>query len=98
MSRPSPRSTRTETLCPYTTLFRSTAIAASATNAQSTNQTSRITIHGLFHGRDCSRGILAAKDGTAGNEGVGPGGGDRADVVGLHATVDRKSTRLNSSH
>src|SRR3546814_20254482 len=83
MIRRPPRSTRTDTLFPYTTLFRSAEVVIP-----------HILVHGLevpgrFAGGhvecDQRRRVRVFPIGTRG-----------AQVV--HGRVDRKSTRLNSSH
>src|SRR3546814_14918801 len=83
MIRRPPRSTRTDTLFPYTTLFRS--------EAQRVEQLD--VLLGVFAGQ---------RRGFAGKlvEGIGDGDGIVGDVRQRHIAqhVDRKSTRLNSSH
>src|SRR3546814_4956366 len=123
MIRRPPRSTRTDTLFPYTTLFRSFIQAAEPLTTSSPEAMARI-IEGLITGMGFIGGgaILRLKDSvkgtataaslwTTGAIGVSVGLG-RLDValmlsVATIATLwalspikrlDRKSTRLNSSH
>src|SRR3546814_11823217 len=97
MRRRPPRSTRTDTLVPYTTLFRSREVVEAAPLAFRTrivdHDSKRIhLLHRMFH---ATAGYLAATN----------------ELMCLHvdltrrraatlpeAAVDRKSTRLNSSH
>src|SRR3546814_18390345 len=78
MIRRPPRSTRTDTLFPYTTLFRSLAVAMSA----------------ALHKRG---GIWFGWSGNEAEHFTGQLTMERVDGF-ITATVDRKSTRLNSSH
>src|SRR3546814_12458492 len=98
MIRRPPRSTRTDTLFPYTTLFRSVAAANLATLFPGDDEVAivihrhRRALHDGLAGRlvhqqlrtvRCAVGMVALRvHGRAG---------------GI-ATIDRKSTRLNSSH
>src|SRR3546814_16432134 len=91
MIRPPPRSTRTDTLFPYTTLFRSAELplaghgrgaglsAADQVPRLLGTQTRRQAVCGAH--RQCRAGPLA---------------GDR--LRRARVAADRKSTRLNSSH
>src|SRR3546814_12001418 len=83
MIRRPPRSTRTDTLFPYTTLFRSAGVAAARAGA--------VAGGGGVDGGDARadraggvHGVEAVDRGAAGGVVAGRG--------------DRKSTRLNSSH
>src|SRR3546814_2680345 len=106
MIRRPPRSTRTDTLFPYTTLFRS----ATATNSphrgtEAGNRPMRVQIRHITKtfGRytalddltlDIEEGQFCAL--------LGPSGSGKTTllriVAGLEFPEDRKSTRLNSSH
>src|SRR3546814_16339997 len=101
MIRRPPRSTRTDTLIPYTTLFRSnTNRTGASTNISTETLTTLPTINrslldftrltpqssgNSFGGRDSRYNNLQI-DGSNFNDGFGLSG------------KDRKSTRLNSSH
>src|SRR3546814_14896711 len=98
MIRRQPRSTRTDTRCPYTTLFRSDdrrafgrAVALQDAQAELLHPGSpRLLAHPLGAGEDIAHGIEVVgmrHAGVAGEEGVG-----------AEHYRDRKSTRLNSSH
>src|SRR3546814_19245643 len=82
MIRRPPRSTRTDTLVPYTTLFRSLSRRARGTSAASA------VVHGVH--RRCLRRRRAAL--LAGPAAVLP------ELRAQPVHGDRKSTRLNSSH
>src|SRR3546814_8772750 len=107
MIRRPPRSTRTDTLFPYTSLFRSALLPAGRGEGKASRLPPLLQLRGLaqFFGpvgllpRERGGGLL-----LAGAVGV-------ADLLGLAAEVavaggalvdrvhqDRKSTRLNSSH
>src|SRR3546814_17489310 len=98
MIRRPPRSTRTDTLFPYTTLFRSLRAAARAR---------RLAV-GLPRGapahtrrRDLPRLLVAHRQRHAhmvGGLDDPCGLGAVQPAEGARATQDRKSTRLNSSH
>src|SRR3546814_12888537 len=100
MLRRPPRSTRTDTLFPYTTLFRSPSAAAVVTNVNASHRRRR-------HLR-CATVVDARIVGVGGHAVVpvpgrgpvagaaGPVGGDQQ--VRPTGGADRKSTRLNSSH
>src|SRR3546814_5901282 len=90
MIRRPPRSTRTDTLFPYTTLFRSETALAPAKTLRMAAGVERSTgmpvrgyeMHmGRTDGADCARPMP-----------------DLADEAGARPDGDRKSTRLNSSH
>src|SRR3546814_19102331 len=90
MIRRTPRSTRTDTLFPYTTLFRSDECLSAERNAKLVGAQSRRC-------RLCSGGLRAfvlqhfRYDGEAPLQRC-------ADVPLTEGPGDRKSTRLNSSH
>src|SRR3546814_14998484 len=97
MIRPPPRSTRSDTLFPYTTLFRSVGL-----------QLEKATINDL--GR--AKKIQVSKDNTTIIDGAGEAEAIQARIKQIKAQLDdtssdydreklqedRKSTRLNSSH
>src|SRR3546814_3078708 len=137
MIRRPPRSTRTDTLFPYTTLFRSWIVAQGGVVHREVDRVepeavdspvepeARDVEQGVLHRRivDIEIGLAAEKivqiilpaagveapRGAAehrlpvvGRCAVGPGVGpaipDRLGVGAIGAALDRKSTRLNSSH
>src|SRR3546814_14160172 len=85
-----PRSTRTDTLFPYTTLFRSAAAHA---------RRGGVPGH-LVLVLDTGAGALDRREGAVVGEGLATlaavAGDHRPQIAG--GAVDRKSTRLNSSH
>src|SRR3546814_21083959 len=97
MMRRTPRSTRTDTLCPYTTLFRSVlrhevaegpadrsyglAVARLAGVPAGVVKRAEAVLAKLEAGREKTGGLAAGLD-----------------DLPLFAEPDRKSTRLNSSH
>src|SRR3546814_7252485 len=91
MIRRPPRSTRTDTLFPYTTLFRSDPGSA---NGSGVGHRTRSTEDGSPPPCRCVRNDLepGVQVGTLGRLRAFR---SRAD---LHSGLDRKSTRLNSSH
>src|SRR3546814_2577819 len=104
MIRRPPRSTRTDTLFPYTTLFRSGSLARSISTDDDTVATASFKLTPDTRvidedGRDVEPG-----SGTAGRLAVGghiPLGyyGDAEKTASTFVEIeDRKSTRLNSSH
>src|SRR3546814_6081988 len=125
MIRRPPRSTRTDTLFPYTTLFRSVVLRPVALPgavdagvavlhpglhhrraprpAREHRPTQRIAVAAVDHllaaGRAVRGAQLASRRADAGDAAVAAGGRgcgrQRAVVAGA---VDRKSTRLDSSH
>src|SRR3546814_15784614 len=92
MIRRPPRSTRTDTLFPYTTLFRSTCWRARERTARprrvNRDSTGRVVALLVAAGRGARSGLNGPKQYHR--------IGGRA--VLAHAIADRKSTRLNSSH
>src|SRR3546814_15870848 len=101
MIRRPPRSNRTDTLFPYTTLFRSEAALQLAAHGDDLGEQA-FPVDGLLHRKAGRRGHRVAHVGMAVleeagalGEGVEDGARqqDRTDRL-----VDRKSTRLNSSH
>src|SRR3546814_10484349 len=112
MIRRPPRSTRTDTLFPYTTLFRSEAAAHAEDDRQ---HASDETKRKRGERRDIKAGpVKPPAKGQGGDQAVMPwpggrtlaraGGAQRAHGFGQHHAADRaepqdrKSTRLNSSH
>src|SRR3546814_20442539 len=100
MIRRPPRSTRTDTLFPYTTLFRSQADRVAG---------DRIAEAGmkLLGHRSAADDVARLDDpylqtrfrGIEGADEAVVAGTDDEGVIGFgHETSDRKSTRLNSSH
>src|SRR3546814_1246017 len=104
MIRRPPRSTRTDTLFPYTTFFRSHFCAAAAGL--------RLCVAGLIFlecapktilsnpdqiARHRIGGIAIARDDMAAKRVVEDGRSLRR-LVAMRLDIDRKSTRLNSSH
>src|SRR3546814_15287477 len=111
MIRRPPRSTRTDTLVPYTTLFRSNNGPAAIENGKVINLVERPSTGVTITGYSVTSGnCTAAGTGNAARvttKGVIAVGGTitvkvTADIaVDAPATItngDRKSTRLNSSH
>src|SRR3546814_15528193 len=99
MIRRPPRSTRTDTLFPYTTLFRSPSddVMTQLLHAEFKDETGTM--------RKLTRGELLAMINmlaTAGNETTNRLIGWTGKVLAEHPEqrreIDRKSTRLNSSH
>src|SRR3546814_12947106 len=97
MIRHPPRSTRTDTLFPYTTLFRAAVMVTVCVGA--IDEVAEGRLHGDLAGladREAAVGIVAVLHGDAHRHRIG----HRVDVHidGDRAGRDRKSTRLNSSH
>src|SRR3546814_4539274 len=101
MRRRPPRSTRTDTLFPFTTLFRSTRVALVEEDRlvhldlERPERDSALGAVFLGRVRRIEKGLQAAyvdiglsRDGFSG----------RKNLVGAASLADRKSTRLNSSH
>src|SRR3546814_7207223 len=105
MKRLPPRSTRTDTLFPYTTLFRSQAEAGALVLAA---EPGLDLGEGLQHARlvvlgDADAGVDDAEAGAHSRTRPGRDGdaaARRRELDGVRQQVDedRKSTRLNSSH
>src|SRR3546814_11430322 len=98
MIRRPPRSTRTDTLCPYTTLFRSKKIAV----AQGSGNVYRIALLDRSLGSPrwstLSPGSLDESPSFAPNASMVLYAAREGQRGVLYAVSDRKSTRLNSSH
>src|SRR3546814_3458143 len=99
-----PRSTRTDTLCPYTTLFRSGAIAGIEMRARHRKQPRR-RVRPAFIGAPGQRARIgeclfpfrrAAKRLPVAES--KPRQGAEENGIAGRGFEDRKSTRLNSSH
>src|SRR3546814_13085437 len=94
MIRRPPRATRTDTLFPYTTLFRSEGARAHADRGGADQVAARETAAALEQ-----HDVAGAADGdriiAAGVAAVAVGG---STDPGSQRVTDRKSTRLNSSH
>src|SRR3546814_13749414 len=102
MVRQPPRSTRTDTLFPYTTLFRSIDVLGPVTKPTSVHQSkfSMGTVLGLIalHGRAGLPEFDAALNDPATAEFRDRVSMDLDAEVDAAYPADRKSTRLNSSH
>src|SRR3546814_18417586 len=102
MIRRPPRSTRTDTLFPYTTLFRSGRQAHGAANFSGLPENDPVDTGEEFHQMRRQLDLLIVGEPDAGVERFRQCGGDPAEsILGKSAAVsvlDRKSTRLNSSH
>src|SRR3546814_2440280 len=107
MIRRPPRSTRTDTLFPYTTLFRSTG-SLTRYGAVSKNGQAE-AVQGLviaLRGADARQVVDGVRTRLAEIESTLPTGThvdvfyDRSDLIAraVGTVEDRKSTRLNSSH
>src|SRR3546814_2755194 len=104
MLRRPPRSTRTDTLFPYTTLFRSRTLGATGgaqavtlTEAQMPTHTHEVT--GSTNSAGAHSHSLTMGGGTnlVGN-GLNTVPSSATSSTGSAGAQDRKSTRLNSSH
>src|SRR3546814_15323552 len=102
MVRRPPRSTRTDTLFPYTTLFRSAEVIGTAAD-QFQVAPGDGRGNGVGAGLDAvgHHGVLGAMQALDATDGDAVGA--EAFDLGPHlhkalAEIDRKSTRLNSSH
>src|SRR3546814_6815788 len=106
MIRRPPRSTRTDTLFPYTTLFRSDRRALCGGDPMTGRFDLLIRNARDARGRGTSIGIREGRIAAIGPDGGGKGpeydARGRTVGAGLHDhhlhLLDRKSTRLNSSH
>src|SRR3546814_14845236 len=96
MIRRPPRSTRTDTLFPYTTLFRSEG-PRPRDDASVTPDAALLQGHGVEHRRGNARALGGKLVGRWWNF-LGPGGADAEASSEHQCAQDRKSTRLNSSH
>src|SRR3546814_13506764 len=100
MDRRPPEPTRTDTLFPYTTLFRSRPDTARTTEAGAA-PSSRGAVFRPRHTRQCPGHHLDAdpRPMRVLRQVATPGAGARAALEQAeHVAGDRKSTRLNSSH
>src|SRR3546814_11576665 len=99
MVRRPPRSTRTDTLFPYTTLFRSQDVLAEAIqgNPGVARQPVVDDLFLVFHDHSLLQGD-SFRPGTALPQVRAPLTGCSAPAFGVASPGDRKSTRLNSSH
>src|SRR3546814_16374433 len=98
MIRRPPRSTRTDTLFPYTTLFRSRAVRVSEKSAVDA-LVPRLETVGVAVDETVAE--LTARAVTTGFSRFPVYDGDLDQIVGVSHVkdaLDRKSTRLNSSH
>src|SRR3546814_20463040 len=105
MTRRPPRSTRTDTLFPYTTLFRSdeavpaflVVVAHDAVEeiVEADDRTVRLGLGAEVVLVEACRQVELVVDLV---ERVAGLAAQRAEGVGIGAALDRKSTRLNSSH
>src|SRR3546814_13742106 len=91
MIRLPPRSTRTDTLFPYTTLFRSLELAQAALLVERRQQSAHRLVERLHGAADVHQQQQAQIVPTLGAE-------HQLDLARVLAGLDRKSTRLNSSH
>src|SRR3546814_7114771 len=109
MIRRPPRSTRTDTLFPYTTLFRSARTALVAARARDDERGGALSLGHLPQHRRPARAGWAERPrdvATAAQLSLRLSGADAADrarddrlfPARLSPLADRKSTRLNSSH
>src|SRR3546814_14701729 len=98
MKRRPPGSTRTYTLCPYTTLFRSVAVAMEG-RRQLVEDAEHRLVEADVDDLAAARGVAVAQGQQRAERAVDPcqivRNGRRARG---HRRTDRKSTRLNSSH
>src|SRR3546814_17416791 len=103
MIRRPTRSTRTDTLFPYTTLFRSAVIEATRQSLRTVtalpSERHRITLVAASPGaRDVSFPMIRACLSSARPAGAQPNGDFHGGFRTHSFGQDRKSTRLNSSH
>src|SRR3546814_12060894 len=98
MLRHPPRSTRTDTLFPYTTLFRSAREAqlrsylAAITGKALANNQNNVTLMSLEREAETTRELYLSLVSRLKTETAALAG------QGVTSSLDRKSTRLNSSH
>src|SRR3546814_19764971 len=92
MIRRPPRSTRTDTLFPYTTLFRSAGMLEEIRKLPRGSWTNSMRVDGFEKEIDLVGTLTVTDDGIE----VDFTGTSGASTYGIN--VDRKSTRLNSSH
>src|SRR3546814_13229971 len=98
MIRRPPRSTRTDTLCPYTTLFRSVrrrprvALISTGDELVAPGSPTRPDQIPASNG-PMLRALLESYGADVRDFGIVPD-----DLAAIQSAVDRKSTRLNSSH
>src|SRR3546814_18628362 len=106
MIRRPPRSTLTDTLFPYTTLFRSVSEAVARAQDRFPAQAGLVDLqqqafeqHGLVALREAILGVVVGPVQRVPGREVAVGGGHGPSLANAHACGrDRKSTRLNSSH
>src|SRR3546814_17309901 len=92
MRRRPPISTRTDTLFPYTTLFRSRGSARDSAAEGMPADPCRLQVEVTEHVYDVLREIMQ-REGCCSIRGAADADSDDAEPL-----LDRKSTRLNSSH
>src|SRR3546814_10982859 len=97
MSRRPPRSTRTYTLFPYTTLFRSTSYNGGVVQKLIGSTTIASGTIPSISGGEWSSCIRVPAYVNQAAVTIKVSGSSRADLYG-YRDLDRKSTRLNSSH
>src|SRR3546814_16361084 len=95
MLRQPSSSTRTDTLCPYTTFFRSANLVHAAAKLQCLRQGSCCRLCSPDH-LDELHDVCGAEKMHAHYSARASGGG--GDLIDIQGRGDRKSTRLNSSH
>src|SRR3546814_20582248 len=100
MIRRPPRSTRTDTLVPYTTLFRSDPVEALKAKAMGILDE---IVEGDLHEGAVAFAKRVVAEGRPLRRSSEPVGGigtpeEFKDVIEKYRDLDRKSTRLNSSH
>src|SRR3546814_4414355 len=95
-----PRSTRTDTLFPYTTLFRSVAVPDGVVGALLADQGQFVErlAGNPFHGGDGVGADTLVRLRMLGAQAEVAAVHQRRAVLGIARRGDRKSTRLNSSH
>src|SRR3546814_7586821 len=112
MIRRPPRSTRTDTLFPYTTLFRSSRASDGALALDARVKPTAVRFRFFYNAGESTRAIMLAKRVAVGSAeaqiaaipSLSPG--QRAEAASRNPIAntltspagDRKSTRLNSSH